>query len=131
MSFGFSSLGHVFASVFSDISKGAKAVESALTKVDAEEQTVEALTSLVYPPAVLAERAVFSIAGKVLATAHDLQPAAAANGMSVPFDAQEVADILALVATVKPQLAALGVTKPALPSATGALQGVVVSAPAK
>lgn len=112
MSFGFSSLGHVFASIFSDISKGAKAVGNVLTKVEAAEPVIESLTSIVYPPAVLIERAAFSVLGTVAATVHDAGTAADAGGLNVTLDAATVADIKALIATVKGDLAALGVTAP-------------------
>lgn len=119
MSFGFSSLGHVFATVFHDISKGAKAVGTALAKAQTEEAIVEDLTSIVYPPAVLAERAAFAILGKAAAVVHDAGPAADASGLNVQLDAQTVADLKDLIATVKGDLAALGVTAPkAAPAAT-------------
>ena len=107
MSFGFQNIGHFFAVTFSDISKGAKAVEKALVKVGAAEATVEAITALVYPPAVLIERAAFSVLGKVAGAAHDAQPAADASGLNVTFTAVEVADIRALIAIVKGDIALL------------------------
>lgn len=112
MSFGFSSLGHVFATVFHDISKGAKAVGNVLAKVEAAEPVIESLTSVVYPPAVLIERAAFSILGRAAAVVHDAGPAADASGLNVQLDAQTVADLKDLIATVKGDLAALGVTAP-------------------
>jgi hypothetical protein len=107
--FGFSSIGHAFATVFHDISKGAKAVESALVKVAANEAVIEGITSVVYPPAVLIERAAFATLGKVAAAVHDAGPMADANGLNIQLDAALVADIRDLIATVKGNLAAVGV----------------------
>lgn len=108
MSFGFKSIGHFFAVVFSDVAKGAKAVEKAVVKVAPSEATVEALTALVYPPAVLIERAAYSILGKVAGAAHDAGTAADAQGLNVVFDAQEIADIREIIALVKADITHLG-----------------------
>jgi len=112
MGFGFSSLGHVFATIFSDISKGAKAVGNALAKVEAAEPVIEGISAVVYPPAVLIERAAFSILGKAAAAVHDAGAVADGSGMNITIDAQTVADLKDLIATVRGDLAALGVAKP-------------------
>lgn len=128
MSFGFASVGHAFATVFADAVKGAKAVASALDKASAAESVIEGISAVVYPPAVIIERAAFATLGKVAAAAHDFNPSNATQLLSVQFDAQELADIKAIVASVKDDLTQLGVLTA---SSNGAPVKAVLLAPAK
>lgn len=109
MSFGFASIAHAFATAFSDTVKGARAVGAALGKASAVESVVEGVSAIVYPPAVAIERAAFATLGKVAAAANDFNPTNASQLLNVQFDAQEIADIKALIASVKDDLTALGV----------------------
>jgi hypothetical protein len=118
MKFGFDSVGHMFATFFHDIHTGAQAVEKFLaTKVIPLESEVEAVTSVIFPPAVMIERAAFGLLGLAAAAAHDAQPAADANGLNITLDAQMVADIRALLAASKDELVALGLYKVTPPPA--------------
>jgi len=84
---------HAIASVAHDIVKVARAVVPVLQKVQGQEATVEALTSLVDPNAVNIERAAFAVLGKVSVAITDAGNAVAANGINVQLDAQEIADL--------------------------------------
>ena len=84
---------HAIASVAHDIVKVARAVVPVLQKVQGEESTVEALTSLVDPNAVNIERAAFAVLGKICVAITDAGNAVAANGINVQLDAQEIADL--------------------------------------
>jgi hypothetical protein len=84
---------HAIASVAHDIVKVARAVVPVLQKVQGQEATVEALTSLVDPNAVNIERAAFAVLGKICVAITDAGNAVAANGVNVQLDAQEISDL--------------------------------------
>ena len=69
-----------------------------LQKVQGQEATVEALTSLIDPNAVNIERAAFAVLGKICVAITDAGNAVAANGLNVQLDAQEIADLKAIAA---------------------------------
>jgi len=87
---------HALASVAHDIVKIARAVVPVLQKVQGQESTVEALTSLVDPNAVNIERAAFAVLGKICAAINDAGSAVSANGLNLQLDAQEIADLKAI-----------------------------------
>jgi hypothetical protein len=89
---------HAIASVAHDLVKVARAVVPVLQKVQSQEATVEALTSLVDPNAVNIERAAFAVLGKVCVAITDAGNAAAANGINVQLDAQEIGDLKSIAA---------------------------------
>ena len=89
---------HAIASVAHDIVKVARAVVPVLQKVQAQEATVEALTSLVDPNAVNIERAAFAVLGKICVAITDAGNAVAANGINVQLDAQEITDLKQIAA---------------------------------
>ncbi len=89
---------HAIASVAHDIVKVARAVVPVLQKVQGQEATVEALTSLVDPNAVNIERAAFAVLGKVCVAITDGGNAVAANGLNVQLDALEIADLKGIAA---------------------------------
>ena len=70
-----SSIEHAFASAASDVVKVAKFVEQSvlpvLKKVQADESTVEAITSLVSPQAANIERVGFAVLGVVIKAPDD------------------------------------------------------------
>jgi hypothetical protein len=92
---------HAIASVAHDIVKVARAVVPVLQKVQAQEQTVEALTSLVDPNAVNIERAAFAVLGKICVAITDAGDAVAANGLNLQLDAQEIADLKSIAAYLR------------------------------
>ncbi len=67
----FQKIEHAVASVAHDIVKVARAVVPVLRKVQGQEATVEALTSLVDPQAVNIERAAFAVLGKICVAIND------------------------------------------------------------
>ncbi|HZT32781.1 MAG TPA: hypothetical protein VE999_01600 [Gemmataceae bacterium] len=103
---------HAVASVAHDIVKIARAVVPVLQKVQGQEATVEALTSLVDPNAVNIERAAFAVLGKVCVAITDAGNAVAANGLNLQLDAQEIADLKAVAAYLQ------GATKSAVIAAS-------------
>src|SRR5438132_8497218 len=108
MAFSFSSIGHAFGSVAKEIVHVAKVIESGIAKVQKSEPFIEAITGLIDPAAVPLERAAFALLGKALAVAHTTEDAAAANGLSLPLDSQEVADLKALAAELNKILKSKG-----------------------
>ena len=107
---------HALAVVAQDIVRFAKAVAPIIQKIQASEPTVEALTSLVDPNAVAAERAAFALLGKVCTAVGHLGDAAAANGINIQLDAQELADIKALLPALSKLAQAAGVLPQASPA---------------
>jgi hypothetical protein len=61
--FSFKNVGHFFATVASDIVKGAKAVAHGMQQAQKAEPEIEALTGLVFPQAVELERGAFALPG--------------------------------------------------------------------
>jgi hypothetical protein len=105
------SVEHALAVAASDVVKTAKFVETsvlpALKTAQANEATIESITSLVSPSAANIERAGFAVLGVVINALDAAGAAASANGLNVTFDAQLVADIKAIASAVK---GAVGVT---------------------
>ena len=99
------SVEHALAVAASDTVKAARFVETnvlpVLKKVQADQSTIEAVTSLVSPQAANIERAGFAVLGVVINAIDVAGSAAGANGLSVSLDAQLVADIKAIAAAVK------------------------------
>ena len=85
--------------------KVAKFVETSVLPVlksaQANESTIEAVTSLVSPQAANIERAGFAVLGVVTNAIGAAGAAAGTNGLNVSLDAQLVADIKAIAAAVK------------------------------
>jgi hypothetical protein len=104
---------HAIASVAHDIVKIARAVVPVLQKVQGQEATVEALTSLVDPNAVNIERAAFAVLGKICVAVTDAGNAVAANGVNVQLDSQEIADLKG-IATYLQQVTKSAVAAPTL-----------------
>jgi hypothetical protein len=72
-----------------------------LKSAQANESTIEAVTSLVSPQAANIERAGFAVLGVVINPLDAAGAAAGANGLNVTLDAQLVADVKAIAAAVK------------------------------
>ena len=108
---------HALASVAHDIVRVARAVVPVLQKVQGQEATVEALTSLVDPNAVNIERAAFAVLGKICTAITDAGSAIAANGINVQLDAQEIADLKAIAAYLQGAVKSAVVAVPAAAAA--------------
>ena len=89
----------------SDVVKTAKFVEVSVLPVlksaQANQSTIESITSLVSPQAANIERAGFAVLGVVINAIDAAGAAAGANGLNMSLDAQLVADIKAIAAAVK------------------------------
>lgn len=109
--FGFSSIGHFFASALRDLQKAALFMDRVGATAVSEAGTVEAVTGLVPGignQAVLLERAAFSALGLVVAAVHTTSTAATANGLSIPLDEATVQAFQQLIAGCKNDLETLG-----------------------
>jgi hypothetical protein len=99
------SVEHALAVAASDTVKVAKFVETSvlpvLKKAQANQSTIESITSLVDPQAANIERAGFAVLAVVINALDAAGAAAGANGLNVSLDAQLVADIKAIAAAVK------------------------------
>jgi hypothetical protein len=111
--FSFKNIGHFFATVASDIVKGAKAVALGMQQAQKAEPEIEALTGLVFPQAVELERGAFALLGMAAQAVGETGDAVAANGVNITLDAQLVADIKGLIAAVEKYAQTAGVTQPA------------------
>lgn len=112
MSFGFASIGHFFASVAQDVVKFSKAAAPVIAKIESSEQTVELLSGLVFPEAVLFERGAYALLGQAAQAVQDTGSVAGANGLSLILDKQMVADIAALIPAIEAYAKQFGVAKP-------------------
>lgn len=111
--FSFKSIGHFFATMSSDIVKGARAVGGAMAKAGSAEATVEGITALLFPQAVELERGAFALLGMAAQAVSATGAAAGANGINLTLDAQLVADIKALIPAIEQYSQSVGVQKPA------------------
>jgi antitoxin component of RelBE/YafQ-DinJ toxin-antitoxin module len=88
-----------------DVVKTAKFVETSVLPVlksaQANQSTIETVTSLVSPQAANIERAGFAVLGVIINAIDAAGAAAGANGLNVTLDAQLVADVKAIAAAVK------------------------------
>jgi hypothetical protein len=109
MSVLFTNIEHVLATAASDVVKTAKFVEVSvlpvLKKAQADQATIESITSLVSPQAANIERVGFAVLGVVISALDAADAAASANGLNVSLDAQLVADIKAIASAVKAAVA--------------------------
>jgi len=101
MSFNFSSIGHMFATVAHDVVKVSKVVEQAIGKIQATETQVESLTALVNQQAVVIERTAYGLLGLVVAAVDAADAAASANGVDLKLDEATVTAIKAIIPALK------------------------------
>jgi hypothetical protein len=98
-------LGHAYATAIGDLKKLANFVETKalpiLETAKADAPTIEAITGLVSPQLVNIERTGEAVLGVVIQAIEDAGTAAGAGGLSVSLDAALVADIKAIMPTVK------------------------------
>jgi hypothetical protein len=113
MSALFTSVEHVLATAAQDVVKSAKFVEVSvlpvLKRAQADQSTIESITSLVSPQAANIERAGFAVLGVIINALDAAGAAASANGLNVTLDAQLVADIKAIAPAVKAAVPAAAV----------------------
>jgi hypothetical protein len=105
MAFTWQSAGHAFASLLKDVVTVSQNVVTVMSGLENEASLIEALTSLVSPQAAAVEQIAFGALGELIAAVQALDTAAAANGISVSFDASVVAEVLKLL-TDFPQIVA-------------------------
>lgn len=107
MSFSFRNLGHYIAVAARDIVKFGQFAQK-------EEPLIEGITALVYPPAVVIERAGFAALGYLVDASSKIAPVADGQvSLTIQIAADEVNDFKALVAFFKSHAAANGVALPA------------------
>lgn len=116
MSFNFVSIEHKIAYVAQQAVIKAKAVAAVITqlgtKAESAETTIEALTGLVDPQAVVIERAAFSALGLIVKAAQDVEAVGSAT-LSIPVASQDIADFKALGQYIGSLFTANGITTPA------------------
>ena len=122
--FGFTSMAHALATVARDTAKSFRYVAK---EAPVLEPVVEGVTAVLDPPALVAERAAFSVLGTVLAqiqqASTDTQAAVAAKGLTVTLDQATIADLKDLLETCEGVLVSLGVLKaPSAPAAPATKQ---------
>jgi len=102
---------HAYAVALGDIKKVGHFVESAVLPVQktlhGEAATIEAITALVSPQLADIERTGDALLGIVIKAIDDAGVAAGASGLSVSLDGAIVADIKAIMATVKSKAAVI------------------------
>lgn len=108
----FKSVGHFFTSVSQYIVKGAKAVSAAGVKVATTQNTVESLTSLLFPAAVPIEDLAYRLFGDATHAVQSAGDAVAANGVNLTLDAATIAAIRALIPEIEAFAQRIGAVKP-------------------
>jgi hypothetical protein len=118
-------LDHAYATAISDMRKVGSFVKNSvlpvLQKANADASTIEAITALVSPAAANIERVADAALGVIIKAIEDAGSAAGAGGVSVSLDAALVADIKAIIPTVKAAAttqvaAAVGTPAPVTPT---------------
>ena len=100
MTINFTRTEHAFAAVAHDIVKAARAITSVLSKVQAAEPVVEAITGLIDPKAMVIERAAFVVLGLAVKAVNDSTGAVAAQGVNITLDVELVEDLKAISAYI-------------------------------
>jgi len=112
MSFGFKNVGHFFATVATDIVKGARAVAGVMIKAQKAEPEIEAISALFFPHAVELERGAFALLGLAAQAVTDAGDTAEAKGVNIALDAQLVADVKTLIHAIEQYAQSAGMAKP-------------------
>ena len=110
--FSFKNVGHFFATVASDIVKGARAAATVMLQVRKAEPEVEGITALLFPQAVELERGAFALFGLAAQAVSEAGDAAAVNGLNITLDQQLINDIKALVQAIEQYAKTAGLSKP-------------------
>jgi hypothetical protein len=111
--FSFKNVGHFFATMAGDIVKGARAVASVMIKAQKAEPEIEAISALFFPGAVELERGAFALLGMAAQAVSEAGDVASEKGLNIALDAQLVADIKALIASIEQYSKSAGMAKPA------------------
>ena len=97
-------IAHAYSIAVSDLKKAGQFIEGkvlpVLQKLEAE-ATIEGVAALVSPSLANIERVGEALLGAAIKAIEDAATAAASGGLSVSLDAQLVADIKAIIPTVK------------------------------
>lgn len=105
MSFSFKNLGHYIAVAARDVVKFG-------TFMQKQEPLIEGVTALVYPPAVVLERAGSSALGYIVDAASKIGDVNSPASITISLTADEVADFKALAGFFKGHAVANGVVLP-------------------
>lgn len=106
MSFSFKNIGHYIAVAARDIAKFGIAAQK-------DEPLIEGVTALIYPPAVVLERASFSALGYLVDASQKAAPVADGTvSLTVQVAADEVADFKNFLSFFQAHAAASGVPVP-------------------
>jgi hypothetical protein len=106
--FGFKSIEHAFAWTARDIVKGARVAAEIADRAQALAPEIETITGLIDPPAVLIERAAFSLLGSAAKSASDMKDAAQAKGLNISLDQESIQDLQQIAKYLRGHLSALG-----------------------
>jgi hypothetical protein len=117
--FGFANIGHWFASIGRDIVNGVVKIDPVVKSSEIPVETATGLIPGIGAPAVLLERAIYGIWGKVSQAVHDGQQLAVAG--KPLLDPTEIAEIEAIIAAIKALPSAVKIPAPATPSAPASL----------
>jgi hypothetical protein len=101
MGFGFRNIEHAFASIAKDTVKTATLFSAIASRVEKAAPEVEALTEMVYPPAVLIERAAFGLLGMAANASTGISDATKANGLNLTLDEQAIKELQQIAAYLK------------------------------
>jgi hypothetical protein len=104
MGFGFRNIEHAFASIAKDTVKTATLFSAIASRVEKAAPEVEALTEMVYPPAVLIERAAFGLLGMAANASTSIGDAAKADGLNLTLDQQAIKELQQIAAYLKGRL---------------------------
>lgn len=99
------SLEHAYAVAAQFVVNEARTIENkvlpVLKKLETEAPTIAQVTQLVSPTAAGIERTGFALVGLAIKTIEDAGAAAVAGGLNVTLDAQLIADLKAILPTIK------------------------------
>jgi hypothetical protein len=107
MGFGFRNIEHAFASIAKDTVKTATLFSAIASRVEKAAPEVEALTEMVYPPAVLIERAAFGLLGMAANASTGISDATKAGGVNLTLDEQAIKELQQNAAYLKGRLGSL------------------------
>ncbi len=86
MGFGSSSIEHAFGSVARDMVRTASIFSLVASRIEKDAPEIEAISSAIYPPAVLMERAAFGLLGMAAQASTKVGDAASAKGLNLQLD---------------------------------------------
>lgn len=90
--FGFQSIEHALAGVGRDLVVGAREAAAVASRASVAAPTIEELTGLLEPRAVVIERAAFAALGMIAKASNDTGSSVSNKGLNVAMDAQTIND---------------------------------------